>query len=104
MRRVGLSDLDAAVRALLDKPESQWAAIAEQIVADADLADRWRKRRGTLAPRGGNGSLYGAAQGQGPVTGPRWCDAAYCAALGEVLRALGAYRRRDLATKPRQHR
>ena len=88
MRPVLPGDLDAATRLLLTLPPGARAGRAAALVAQADTADRWRKRTGRAHPRWGDGSLMAAAR-LAARPAPVWrCDAAYCAALAAVLRAL----------------
>ena len=93
MRGVGLSDLDAATRALLAQPRETWQAAAAQLIDDAHTADLCRKRLGQAHPNGGTGSLYAQARlGQRVTT--RNCGQHYCAALSVLLQALEAWRNR----------
>ena len=88
MRPVHICDLDAGVRALLVVPPAAQPARARQIVADADTADRYRKRTGRLWRDYGPGTLAGAAARWGRSAAPAFCDARYRAALAVLLAAL----------------
>ena len=101
MRAVGLSDLDAATRAVLAVPRADWTSTAKQLIADAHVADIWRKRFGTAHPKGGTGSLYAQAM-LGPTAALRPCSASYCAALGAVIQALEAWRGRWATAKDQE--
>lgn len=93
MRAIGMSDLDAATRAVLAVPPYRQAAFAARLIEDAHSADVSRKRTGRAHPNGGTGSLCAQA-----ACHPRTCEAAgtpaYCAALSVVLSALGQWRAR----------
>jgi len=93
MRAVGLSDLDAAARALLAVPKDRWSVTAERLIQEAHIADLWRKRFGTAHPNGGTGSLYAQAA-LGQAVSSSQCSAQYCSALGVVLCALTRWRNR----------
>ncbi len=93
MRRVGLSDLDVAARAVMCAPRENRTALAEALIQRAHDADLWRKRFGSAHPGGGTGSLYAQAC-LVPRAASSHCDAAYCAALAMVLDALAAWRER----------
>lgn len=94
MRRVGLSDLDVAVRALLARPRRDWAAFAAELIERAHTADIWRKRYGVAHPSGGTGSLYAQASLHQRAAASD-CSPRYCAALVVVLKALEAWRTRS---------
>ncbi len=93
MRAVGLSDLDMAARAVLPRPPLDQPQFARDLIAQADVCDRWRKRTGRAHPSGGTGSLY--AQAALHPLGPSGAaEGAYCAAMSHVLAALTAWRGR----------
>lgn len=93
MRRVGLSDLDAAARALMTKPQSDWPRMARGMIEAAHMADLFRKRTGWPHPSGGTGSLFVQATlaGQSNVA---FADPAYVLAMETVLHALKDWRAR----------
>ena len=93
MRRVGLSDLDAAARALMTKPQPDWPQLARGMIEAAHLADLFRKRTGWPHPDGGTGSLFvqAALIGQRNVA---FADPGYVLAMQTVLRALTDWRAR----------
>ena len=95
MRPVLPGDLDCAVAVVMAQPPETRADVAAKLLAQADLADRYRKRLGRAHPIYGTGSLMSAALGW-PV-GPRRrvYDASYCAALIVVLTALQQWRARE---------
>lgn len=94
MRRVGLSDLDAAARAVMTQPQDEWPQTARTLVEAAHLADCFRKRTGRPHPSGGTGSLFAQAVlvGQCDVG---FADAAYVLAMEAVLHALAEWRGRQ---------
>lgn len=61
MRPLQPADLEAAVRALLAAAPERRGALAAQIVKDAQMADRYRKRLGRAHPDWGTGTLMSAA-------------------------------------------
>lgn len=93
MRRVGLSDLDAAARALMTRPQPDWPRVARGMIEGAHLADLFRKRTGWPHPDGGTGSLFvqAALVGQCNVG---FADPAYVLAMETVLHALTDWRAR----------
>lgn len=93
MRAVGLSDLDAAVRALLALPRDDWPTAAQRMIDAAHTADLWRKRSKRAHPDGGTGSLYAQAC-LSPRAASSRCGPAYCAALAVLLQALDTWRDR----------
>lgn len=93
MRRVRLSDLDLAARAVMAAPPDHWDRFARQLIEDAHRADAWRKAHATAHSSGGTGSLYAQASLY-PSAASSVCDADYCTAFGVVLRALAAWRDR----------
>lgn len=98
MRKVGLSDLDMAVRALLVMPSATWPVSARALIERAHAADVWRKRTGSAHPGGGTGSLYAQAA-LGICATSSECSPRYCAALLVVLEALADWRKRDSAER-----
>ncbi len=94
MRALLPGDLDCAVAVVMAQPPEARAGVAAQMLAQADLADRYRKRLGRAHPIYGTGSLMSAALGwpEGPRS--RVYDASYCAALIVVLTAVQDWRRR----------
>ena len=61
MRAVRQDDLAAAARALLAVDEADWADLSDRILAESDLADRYRKRLRRLWPGGLDGTIMSAA-------------------------------------------
>ena len=95
MRPLSPGDLDCAVAVVMAQPPHVRAEVAARLLAQADLADRYRKRLGRAHPLYGTGSLMSAALGwpEGPRV--RVYDASYCAALIVVLMAVQDWRRRQ---------
>lgn len=93
MRRVGLSDLDAATRALMTKPQADWPVVARDMIHAAHIADLFRKRTGRSHPDGGTGSLFVQAALIGQCDAA-FVDAAYVMAMEAVLCALANWRKR----------
>jgi len=88
MRPILPGDLDAAARCLMAAGASRRPAMAANLVARADLADRFRKRTGRLHPCHGDGSLMAVARLAGAGAAIWRCDADYCRCLALVLDAL----------------
>ncbi|RYH03366.1 hypothetical protein EU805_06480 [Salipiger sp. IMCC34102] len=85
MRPLGWLDLDAGVRCLLGRPQARQIGVADDLLRQADAADRYRKRMGYRHKVFGDGSLSAAAQGLGMVPVAARLDAEYLRALGVVL-------------------
>jgi hypothetical protein len=83
MRPLLPGDLECAVAVVMVQPPEARAGVAAELLAQADLADRFRKRLGRAHPDYGTGSLMSAVH-----------DASYCAALIVVLTALQDWRGR----------
>lgn len=93
MRRVGLSDLDAAARALMLRPPPEWPQTARALINSAHLADLFRKRMGRAHPDGGTGSLFVQAQLLGRCEA-NFAGPDYARAMETVLGALTDWRAR----------
>ncbi len=94
MRPLLQADLESAVAVVLGQPMPLRRWTADQLLAQADIADRYRKRFGRAHPDFGSGSLMAAA-GHWPALPQRpMCDAAYCAGMVIVLAAVQAWRHR----------
>lgn len=87
MRPTYLSDLDQAARAVLAVPAQDRAAAAAKIVAQADTADRYRKRLSKAHHEFGTGTLTSAVQDV-PRADIAYCHAEYRACLALVLAAM----------------
>ena len=61
MRPLLPGDLDCAVAVVMAQPPEARADVAARLLAQADLADRYRKRLGRAHPHYGTGSLMSAA-------------------------------------------
>ena len=96
MRPILPGDLDCAVAVVLAQPPARRAAVAAHLLAQADIADRYRKRFGRAHPAFGTGSLMSAALGWPDRPPQRVYDAAYCAGLIVVLTALRDWRGRGI--------
>lgn len=88
MRPIHLSDLHEASSAILAKPVRDRVTFAYQIVENAKIADKWRKRTGKAHPLFGIGSLSSAVQGAAKHRTDQCCGD-YRAALFVLLEALG---------------
>jgi hypothetical protein len=87
-------DLDCAVAVVMGQPPEARAGVAALLLAQADLADRYRKRLGRAHPAFGTGSLMSAALNWPEGPRRRVYDASYCAALIVVLTAVQDWRGR----------
>ena len=99
MRPILPADLDLAARVLMSAPIADRRAVIAQLIAQADIADRYRKKLGKAHPLFGGGSLMAAALRHDHGAPARQCDDHYCACLAEVLSALAAHRRRSDTAK-----
>lgn len=93
MRAIGLSDLDAATRAVLVVPAEGRPAFAADLIEAAHLADLWRKRTGGAHANGGTGSLAAQAACHPRAARSVACPE-YCASLSILLTALEHWRGR----------
>ena len=96
MRPVLVGDLIAAARVLRAEPAAARDGCIARLIAEADLADRSRKRLGRPHAVYGNGSLMAAALRRRPAPEPFLSDLAYLDALGRVIAALAARRARHI--------
>ncbi len=83
-----MADIQAAARALLPVPRSARAAQAEQLMRNAQAADRYRARHGKAHPHWGNGTLMAAALAHPTGTPAHAGDPDYQRCLRHVLDAL----------------
>lgn len=88
MRPVLHGDLTNAARHLLALPASARPAACARLIAQADAADRYRKRFGRAHPHWGNGTLMAAARRLPLPTEPPLHDTDYANCLILVLTAL----------------
>jgi len=95
MRPIHLTDLDAAVRSVLQLPPTARRDRLAIIVTSADIADRYRKRLRKPHPIFGTGTLESASGGSHMPA--RFCDAHYRACLRDLLDALDARKRHHSA-------
>ena len=90
MRPVMHGDLTALARHLLILPPPRRPAACARLMAQADAADRYRKRFGRAHPAWGNGTLMARALATAPPPEPRLQDPDYAACLALVLTQLAA--------------
>lgn len=90
MRPVLPGDLVAAARALRPLPVPARPAAVAAMIAEAALADRFRKRLGRPHPRLGNGSLMAAASAWPQAAEPWLSDPDWLGCLAAVIAALRA--------------
>jgi hypothetical protein len=88
MQRVMHGDLTALARHLLTLPPAQRWAACRSLIAQADAADRYRKRFGRAHAVWGNGTLMAAARRAPLPTEPPLSDPAYAGCLILALTAL----------------
>ncbi|MGB1388911.1 MAG: hypothetical protein ACPG61_08485 [Paracoccaceae bacterium] len=88
MRPVLHGDVSAAARVLYRRPAPMRAETCARMIAEAEIADRFRARTGQAHPLFGNGSLMGAARKRPLAAEPGFDDVEYCRCFGQVLRAL----------------
>jgi len=69
VRPVISADLTAAARVLVPTPDEARPAVMRLLIAQAEAADRYRKRFGRAHPEWGNGTLMAAALAHGRSSG-----------------------------------
>ncbi len=103
MRPVLHGDVVAAARVLLRVPEAGRRALMRQLLEQASVADRFRKRLGRGHPVWGNGSLMAVAMGRPMMREPFLDDPDYCRCLVVVLKTLILWRSERAAfNRPRR--
>lgn len=60
MRQIRSGDLVALGEVLACVPAGLWPLVCQEVIARADIADRYRKRLGRRHPILGDGTLHGA--------------------------------------------
>ncbi|WP_342071270.1 hypothetical protein [Yoonia algicola] len=70
MRPLHLADIETATRALALIPEDRRAAVMRDMIAKADLADRYRLAHGRPHPHFGTGALMSCALRQAVAPRP----------------------------------
>lgn len=88
MRPLLAGDVDHALWAVLDRPESEWDAFARYLIDAADTADAHCRSRGEPHPDFGTGSLMSVAMRHKRDVGATVYTARYCRALKVVLDVL----------------
>lgn len=88
MRPLLPGDLIAAARVLLAVPEAERPVAIRRMIAEAEIADRYRKRLGRGHRLYGNGSLMAAAMRRQLLPEPFLGDPDYLDCLATVIRAL----------------
>lgn len=88
MRPIYPSDLDAVTRALLACDPAHRQGLALRIVAQAEIADRYRKRLDKLHPEFGAGTLSSAAQAYPRRPRPDYCHPVYLDCMATLLAVL----------------
>lgn len=88
MRPVHLADIDVAARVLLAHAPTARKDIMAELVAHADVADRYRKKFGRRHPAFGAGTIMSAAANFRQVPRPSQIDADVLDALGAVIKGL----------------
>ena len=90
MRPVLHGDAVSAACVLRGLPEARRGWVLLRMAAEARAADSYRRARGRMHPRWGNGSLMAAALRRRPAREPLLEDPEYCRCLAQVYRWLGA--------------
>ncbi|MEP5730939.1 MAG: hypothetical protein ABJL67_16405 [Sulfitobacter sp.] len=88
MRALHLSDLRAAVRALLHVPCSERKSVCDDMIGEADIADRFTRKLRKRHPRWGSGTLGDAAHTRGMAAEDNIDDVEYLTCLRIVVTAL----------------
>lgn len=92
MRQILHGDLTAAARVLRTVAPAAREGLLLRMIAEAEVADRYRRRLGRVHPRFGDGSLMAAALRRRPRPEPFLSDSDYLCCLGQVIAALLARR------------
>lgn len=90
MRPVQLADIEIAARVLRIVPKDLRNSCVKQLLQQADVADRYRKRLGRPHPLFGAGSLMSAAMRHPKAPRPDACDHLHLDCIGLVVRQLAA--------------
>lgn len=88
MRRVLHGDLVTAACALLAVTPDERDDLLDQMIFEAERADRYRCKTGRVHPEWGSGSLASAAMARSRAAEPYLDNVEYAACLILVLRAL----------------
>ena len=88
MRRVLHGDVVAAACARLAAPPDARAGLMRRMLAEAEIADRFRLRTGRAHPLWGSGSLMSAALVRPSAREPYLDDPDYAACMVQVFEAL----------------
>jgi hypothetical protein len=97
MRATQLADIEAAARVLMRCRPSLRSDMAAQLVAQAHIADKYRKRLHKPHPEFGTGTLMSAASGYPQSPRLAWVDDQVLDALGAIITALGARKQHQIA-------
>ncbi len=89
MRSLYYSDISSAARVLLGAPPEKRRALCQEMIEEANAADRFLRRLGKVHPNYGNGTLRAAALKRLPGAEPSFDDADYRDCFAEVLRQIG---------------
>lgn len=90
MRYVQLADIDAAARAVMFCPQTARPKMAARLLAEATLADKYRKRLRTPHPQFGTGTLMSAAAKYPQAARLECFDGDVLDAFSDVINALTA--------------
>lgn len=81
-------DAVAAARVLLRHPRERRPWVLHRMLAEAALADAWRRRTGRMHPLWGDGSLMAAALRRPAACEPPLSDPSWCRLMAYVYLAL----------------
>ena len=95
MRPVLTIDLVCAARTVLAAPGALQGSVAQALIAEAEMADWYRRTYGELHPTFGDGTLAAAARNAGMSEERTVCDSGFAAALIIVLQTLMRHVVRD---------
>ncbi|MCC5983897.1 MAG: hypothetical protein JJU42_05990 [Rhodobacteraceae bacterium] len=85
MRSLSQGDIAAAARVLLTRPEAERPVLLRRMLAEAQAADRYRRRHGRVHPGLGNGTLMAAALARGGAAAPDADAIATLRAMAQVI-------------------
>ncbi|MFY0596073.1 MAG: hypothetical protein JXQ85_06560 [Cognatishimia sp.] len=108
MRMVLAGDVFALAHRIAAMPLCERRSACDQMLQEADWADKYHKRHGQCHPRWGNGSLMGRVGLDGaPLGAPKFNDPDFCDTLLLVITRLQEWRavkRGDTLGRPQVNR
>ncbi len=91
MQRLTHGDVVALARVLLAHPAPQRAALCQDALLEAELADHYRQNFAKLHPRFGDGSLSSWAGQRQRAPEPFWDDLDYLSCMQVIIQSLSGH-------------